>query len=50
MFVMDRRLPEMAQIQWSWVAAGEELIRYEDLLTRDEEILARVLLDHCRLP
>jgi hypothetical protein len=42
-------LTPMAQVQWSWLAAGEELIKYEDLLVHDEEILARVLLGHCRL-
>jgi lipopolysaccharide transport system ATP-binding protein len=37
------------QIQWSWVATGEPLVKYEDLLTRDEDILADVLLRRCRL-
>jgi lipopolysaccharide transport system ATP-binding protein len=36
-------------VQWSWHAAREEVIRYEDLLERDEEILTRVLHGHCRL-
>jgi hypothetical protein len=40
----------VAEIQQSWLSAGEEVVRYEDLLTRDEEILERVLLAHCRLP
>jgi lipopolysaccharide transport system ATP-binding protein len=42
-------LSGIAQFQWSWLNAGEELIKYEDLLTDDEEILARVLLHRCRL-
>jgi sulfotransferase family protein len=48
--MMDARLFVMAQVQWSWVAAGEELVRYEDLLVRDEEILDRILLRKCGLP
>jgi lipopolysaccharide transport system ATP-binding protein len=39
----------MAQIQWSWVSGAESLIRYEDLIEHDEEILTSLLLDHCRL-
>jgi lipopolysaccharide transport system ATP-binding protein len=50
MLLLDTWLPTIATIQWSWVASGEELIKYEELLERDEEILARVLLRHCRLP
>ncbi len=50
LYLVEQWLPVIAQVQWSWVAAGEELIRYEDLLERDEEILERVLLGHCRLP
>jgi lipopolysaccharide transport system ATP-binding protein len=49
LFVTENLLSGLAQIQWSWVAAGEELIKYEDLLERDEEILARVLLRDCKL-
>jgi Sulfotransferase domain len=39
-----------SRIQESWVAAGEPLIRYEDLLERDLGVLERVLLDQCGLP
>jgi lipopolysaccharide transport system ATP-binding protein len=49
LYLIDCGLTPMAQVQWSWYAAREEVIRYEDLLQRDEEILARVLLGHCRL-
>jgi lipopolysaccharide transport system ATP-binding protein len=45
----ENRMAAVAQVQWSWYAAGEELIKYEDLLTRDEEILERVLLRECQL-
>ncbi|HSQ58795.1 MAG TPA: sulfotransferase domain-containing protein, partial [Gemmata sp.] len=47
--LMETQLTGIAQIQWSWVSAREELIKYEDLLNHDEEILARVLLHQCRL-
>jgi lipopolysaccharide transport system ATP-binding protein len=48
-FLIETQLTGIAQFQWSWHAAGDELIKYEDLLTRDEEILARVLLHGRRL-
>jgi lipopolysaccharide transport system ATP-binding protein len=38
------------QIQQSWLEAGEPLIRYEDVLENDVEILERVLIDQCGLP
>ena len=39
-----------ADVQRSWQDLGERLIRYEDLLERDEEVLTRVLLDECGMP
>jgi hypothetical protein len=42
-------LPVNAQIQQSWLEAGEPLIRFEDLLERAEEILEPTLLDTCEL-
>jgi lipopolysaccharide transport system ATP-binding protein len=48
-YLIETQLTGIAQFQWSWANAREELIRYEDLLERDEEILARVLLRKCRL-
>ena len=44
LFLLDNWLPTIATFQWSWVASGEELIKYEDLLKNDEAILERVLL------
>jgi lipopolysaccharide transport system ATP-binding protein len=41
---------QCAVIQRSWQESGERVIRYEDLLRRDEEILLRVLLRDCGLP
>ena len=40
----------IANIQRSWLEAGEPLIRYEDLIEHDETILRQVLLKKCRLP
>jgi lipopolysaccharide transport system ATP-binding protein len=42
--------PPVAAIQRSWVNGPDEVLKYEDLLVRDVEILERVLLGHCRLP
>jgi Sulfotransferase domain len=41
---------QVAQIQRSWCDSQEVLIRFEDLLERDQEILERVLLEQCGVP
>jgi hypothetical protein len=48
-YLIETQLTGIAQFQWSWLHSREELIKYEDLLERDEEILARVLLHGCKL-
>jgi lipopolysaccharide transport system ATP-binding protein len=48
--LMDEWLPACARIQLSWQEAGERLIRYEDLLEHDQEILEPLLLKECELP
>lgn len=50
MWLMGEWLYLNAEIQTSWLLAKEPIIRYEDLLSRDLEILADVLLDQCQLP
>lgn len=50
LYVMDAWLPLCSDIQESWLAAGEPLIRYEDLLEHDVAVLERVLLEKCGLP
>jgi lipopolysaccharide transport system ATP-binding protein len=47
--VMENWLSRQAQIQWSWVSAREPLIRYEELLERDFELLEQILIRRCRL-
>lgn len=49
LYLLEGELGRVAQVQWSWVASREPLIRYEELLQNDEEILADVLLRKCRL-
>ena len=49
LYLIECGLTPMAQVQWSWHAAGESLIRYEELLERDEEILMSLLMVRCRL-
>jgi lipopolysaccharide transport system ATP-binding protein len=46
--LMGSWLHHAADIQRSWL--GERLVRYEDLLARDLELLERVLLGECSLP
>ena len=40
----------IAAIQQSWVGGPDEILKYEDLLARDVDLLERVLLGHCGLP
>jgi Sulfotransferase domain len=49
-YLMDEWLPGCERIQRTWVESGEPVVRYEDLLERDMEILEQVLLDECQLP
>ena len=44
-YVMDEWLAACARIQLTSAEAGERLIRFEDLLERDVEILSEVLID-----
>ena len=39
----------IAAIQRSWLNGPDEVLKYEDLLVRDAEILTRVLIDQCGL-
>jgi hypothetical protein len=47
---MAGALERIAEMQLSWLGAGDPILRYEDLLQNDEAILERTLLDHCQLP
>src|SRR5262245_3827755 len=49
-FIEGPYFSETAAMQRSWHRSGERLVRYEDLLERDEEILERILLDECGMP
>jgi hypothetical protein len=39
-----------AAVQGTWMESGDPMLRYEDLLVKDVELLEEVLLNHCRLP
>ena len=47
--VMESWLYGPAQIQWSWIAAREQFVRYEDLLERDLDLLGQLLINRCGL-
>jgi lipopolysaccharide transport system ATP-binding protein len=50
MWMLDHLMvARSAEIQASWCGAGVPLIRFEELIERDEEILGRVLIDQCEL-
>lgn len=49
LMLLDEWLPMCAAIQSSWIASGERIIRYEDLLHRDVEIFEEILIGHCGL-
>jgi lipopolysaccharide transport system ATP-binding protein len=48
-YLMDEWLTGCARIQLSWLDADEPVLRYNDLLEHDTDILERVLLDECQL-
>jgi hypothetical protein len=50
LYLLDSWLDMVTRIQLSWLEAGERLIRYEDLLVLDQQILEPLLLDECGLP
>jgi lipopolysaccharide transport system ATP-binding protein len=50
LMLMDEWLPACALIQESWVASNEKIIRYEDLLANDWEILETLLIRDCQFP
>jgi hypothetical protein len=50
LYMLDNWLGPCATIQRTWLEAGEPLIRYEELLEHDLEILETILIDRCRLP
>ncbi len=50
LYLLDHWLPDRAAVQWSWAGGPDDVLKYEDMLRRDTEILERVLLGHCRLP
>lgn len=43
LFLLDDWLPDCAAIQQSWLDAGEDVIRYEDLLADDTQLLRKAL-------
>ncbi len=47
--LIDCWLPDRAAVQRSWAGGSSDVLKYEDILGRDMEILERVLLGHCRL-
>jgi len=49
-YLIEEWLPYSLRIQKSWAASREKLIRYEDLLEKDSQILQKVLLVDCKLP
>jgi SAM-dependent methyltransferase len=49
LMLMEKWLPSCAAIQASWLESGEPIIRYEDLLARDADILEETLIGHCGL-
>lgn len=49
-YLAETWLGASADIQRSWTLAGEEVIKYEDLLVNDVAILSDLLLNKCQLP
>ena len=49
LMLIDEWLPMSAQIQESWIDSDERIIRYEELLDNDINILEDVLIGECQL-
>ena len=49
-YLIDSWLISRAMMQWSWLAAGERLYKYEELLEHDEELFDEIFRKVCRLP
>lgn len=50
LYVLSDWLKHSAKIQLSWVESGEPILKYEDLLEGDVELLERTLIGDCGLP
>ena len=50
LWVLENWLPDSAAIQASWVKAGERLIKYEDLLLNDVDVLSKIIIDEAHYP
>lgn len=50
LYLMEEWLPRSAVIQESWINSGEKILRYEDLLQSDLQILEDVIVNQCQLP
>lgn len=50
LYLMEEFLANCARIQLSWMESEEPVLKYEDLLQNDIELLTDVLLRHCGLP
>lgn len=49
LLLIDEWLPSSAKVQSSWLSAREDIIRYEDLLSKDVEILGDFFINKCGL-
>jgi lipopolysaccharide transport system ATP-binding protein len=50
MFLFDGFTDMCAAVQATWMESGDPMLKYEDLLRDDVNLLESVLLDHCGLP
>jgi SAM-dependent methyltransferase len=48
--LIDNWLPMCASIQESWISSKESIVRYEQLLTNDFDVLEKVLIEECGIP
>lgn len=49
-YLLEKALTKQAAIQRSWAGSGEIVLRYEDLIARDVELLREVLIDRLTMP
>jgi lipopolysaccharide transport system ATP-binding protein len=49
LYLVRERLTRIAEIQTSWMESDAAILRYEDLLSRDEEFLSQLLLGELKI-
>jgi lipopolysaccharide transport system ATP-binding protein len=50
LYLLDHFIPDCAALQLSWLDSDDLVLKYEDLLRHDVELLEQALIGHCGMP